>query len=168
MLDALPVRCALTREERSALAAGRALRRVKAAIGRRESGLSRVASLLRPLPQAAHVAAYALWTGVAGHRLEAYLDSWRHVESPLAADDILALGVPRGPEVGGWLTRLRDARLDGDLPPGASGAAAAERWVRGSLGPAAATITGRRAGGRSRARSVQRARRRSRSRGSRR
>ncbi len=49
----------------------------------------------------------------AGRRLDEYLRSHRGVRSELTGDDIIALGVERGPEVGIIQRRLRSARLDG-------------------------------------------------------
>jgi tRNA nucleotidyltransferase (CCA-adding enzyme) len=43
----------------------------------------------------------------------AYLSSWRHVKPELTGDDLLALGLAPGPELGRTLNRLRAARLDG-------------------------------------------------------
>ena len=54
-----------------------------------------------------------------GHRYEGgkwlrlYLDELRHVRPLLDGDDLMALGVREGPEVGLLLTKLLDAKLDG-------------------------------------------------------
>ena len=48
-----------------------------------------------------------------GGRLEEYLRVHRPLRTILTGDDIIALGVPRGPEVGRIQRRLRDTRLDG-------------------------------------------------------
>ena len=45
--------------------------------------------------------------------LERYLTQWRHARTLLNGDDLLALGVPRGPMVGELLEELLAARLDG-------------------------------------------------------
>lgn len=45
--------------------------------------------------------------------LQFYLDDLRHVRPLLDGDDLMALGVREGPEIGSLLTRLLDARLDG-------------------------------------------------------
>ncbi|MYD50627.1 MAG: CCA tRNA nucleotidyltransferase [Dehalococcoidia bacterium] len=45
--------------------------------------------------------------------LRLYLDELRHVRPLLDGDDLMALGVREGPEVGLLLTKLLDARLDG-------------------------------------------------------
>ena len=46
-------------------------------------------------------------------RLDDYLDNLRPVRPTLNGDDLIALGVTRGPQVGRVLKSLRDARLDG-------------------------------------------------------
>ena len=48
-----------------------------------------------------------------GGRLEEYLRVHRPLRTMLTGDDIIALGVPRGPEVGRIQRRLRAARQDG-------------------------------------------------------
>ncbi|WP_321531083.1 CBS domain-containing protein [uncultured Desulfuromonas sp.] len=44
-----------------------------------------------------------------------YLTQWRDVKPLLNGDDLIALGVDRGPHIGTVLGRLRDARLDGKV-----------------------------------------------------
>ena len=44
-----------------------------------------------------------------------YLTQWRDVKPLLNGDDLLALGVERGPKIGEVLDLLRDARLDGEV-----------------------------------------------------
>ncbi|MDQ3609003.1 MAG: hypothetical protein M3459_08895, partial [Actinomycetota bacterium] len=57
----------------------------------------------------------------AGH----YLESLRHVRLSITGADLLAAGVPEGPEVGRRLRAALAARLDGDTPPGREGELAA-------------------------------------------
>ncbi len=125
-------RCALRREEQEALADGQRLRRLQQWLGRPGLRPSAAASALRPMAEPALVAAAALWRGRAAQSVERFRGEWRPVESPLAAEALLELGVPHGPEIGAWLTALRDARLDGALAPGRAGTAAAKRWVESS------------------------------------
>ena len=127
ILTALPQRCALTRQEQRALEGGVVLRGRRSALGRRSARTSRVAASLRDIPPAALAAAYASWTGVAGNRVEAFLDTWRYVESPLDAASLARIGVEPGPAVGRTLERLRDQVLDGGLAPKDS--VSAERWL---------------------------------------
>lgn len=55
----------------------------------------------------------------------AYLQTDRHLASPLSAKEIMALGLAPGPLVGLWLKRLRDARLDGEI----SDKESARQWL---------------------------------------
>jgi tRNA nucleotidyltransferase (CCA-adding enzyme) len=50
--------------------------------------------------------------------LDWYVDEGRGVATSLRGDDVIALGVPRGPEVARTLARLREARLDGVVRDG--------------------------------------------------
>lgn len=127
ILTALPQRCALTRNEQRALEGGVVLRGRRSALGRRGARTSRLVASLRDIPPAALAAAYASWTGVAGNRVEAFLDTWRYVESPLDAASLARIGVEPGRAVGRTLERLRDQVLDGTLAPGDS--VSAERWL---------------------------------------
>ncbi len=131
-LDAIPQRCTLTRGERQALGAGCSLRAAKPRIARRATPLSRVSAVLRREPLAATAAACMIWRGVAGHRSEAFFDAWRYVESPLSVHRLTELGVASGPDIGAWLSALRDAVLDGHLPT--EGSAEAERWIQSRNG----------------------------------
>ena len=58
--------------------------------------------------------------------LRSYLDSLRHVRPALTGADLIALGVPQGPQVGRMLAQLRDARLDGLLATRRD----EERWLQ--------------------------------------
>jgi tRNA nucleotidyltransferase (CCA-adding enzyme) len=60
---------------------------------------------------------------VAGARGDAetagrYLTQWRHVRLEIDGHDLLAAGVPQGPELGRRLDAALARRLDGDLAPG--------------------------------------------------
>ena len=134
VLDAMPARCALLRAEAEALAAGRILRAAQPALGRRDASASTLAGILRPLPDVAIMAGAKLWRGRAAARLVRYERTRRHVQSPLDAAALRALGVKDGPQLGAWLAALRDAALDGRLPRGRRAAAAATRWVQWSDG----------------------------------
>ncbi len=56
--------------------------------------------------------------GALGPRGAAYewLWRWRHVRLRITGDDLLAAGVPQGPEIGRRLERALDRRLDDDIP----------------------------------------------------
>ena len=51
----------------------------------------------------------------AAQRLMLYLNELRHIESALKGNDLLALGVRQGPELGALLMALLEARLDGKI-----------------------------------------------------
>ena len=129
-IAALPARADLRRAEREALLDGARLRAAKPIIGRRSTRVSRVSALLRPSPPVVLAAAYACWRGTAGHRVDAYLDTWLWLESPLNAQALLDLGVEKGPELRRWLNALRDAVLDERLEPDSDQAA---RWLQSRL-----------------------------------
>ena len=114
--------------------AGRALAESRSAIGRRSTPVSRISDTLRGHSPVAIFAAYILWPGIAGHRVEAFMDTWSYVEPPLDASRLLALGVPQGPAINAWLDALRDAVLDDLLPSGSSAVSLAERWLESAAG----------------------------------
>jgi tRNA nucleotidyltransferase (CCA-adding enzyme) len=74
---------------------------------------SQVVAQLRGLPVEAVAVAGARGDADAALR---YLGEWRHVRLAIAGDDLLAAGVPQGPDVGRRLAVTLDARLDGELP----------------------------------------------------
>ncbi len=131
VVRALPGACALTREERRLLRDGAALRVQRDALGRVGLRDSAAASRLRGPDPIALRAAASLWRGRAGVRAGRAAREWRTAESPLDAEALAALGVPVGPAIGRWLSILRDAVIDGALPPGRAGVAPARRLVRG-------------------------------------
>lgn len=47
-----------------------------------------------------------------------WLHRWRHVTLEIDGHDLLAAGVPQGPELGARLARTLERRLDGELAPG--------------------------------------------------
>jgi tRNA nucleotidyltransferase (CCA-adding enzyme) len=112
---ALPERLGLTGEPlarvRRALDEGpRLAARVRAA-----TTASETARALRTAGGAA-LAALRLWDDpLVQERLEWWMREGRAVAPTLGGDDVIALGVPRGPAVSDVLEALRDARLDGRL-----------------------------------------------------
>ena len=84
------------------------------ALSSRDARPSEVYALLRPFDVAAVKAAALVESEppVVGN-LNAYLEKLRHVRPLLTGDDVLAMGVPGGPEVGRLLHDLLVARLDG-------------------------------------------------------
>jgi tRNA nucleotidyltransferase (CCA-adding enzyme) len=73
---------------------------------------SQVVAALEPLSLEALAAAYVLRPALRA-RLSEYLARWRFIEAELNGDDLLALGLPPGPNFARWLRGLRAARLDG-------------------------------------------------------
>jgi tRNA nucleotidyltransferase (CCA-adding enzyme) len=53
--------------------------------------------------------------GAVGRACARYLAEWQQVKPLLGGDDLLALGVPSGQQVGALLRRLRRARLEGEV-----------------------------------------------------
>ncbi len=77
---------------------------------------SRVYQLLHGLhPNAVESCAMATNDAMVASWLRLYLDELRHVRPLLNGDDLMALGVREGPEVGVLLAKLLDARLDGHV-----------------------------------------------------
>ena len=75
---------------------------------------SRVYQLLHGLHlNAVESCAMAASDKIVAGRLHLYLEELRHMRPLLDGDDLMALGVREGPEVGVLLTKLLDARLDG-------------------------------------------------------
>jgi tRNA nucleotidyltransferase (CCA-adding enzyme) len=50
-----------------------------------------------------------------GDNARRFLDDLRHVRLEITGDDLLAAGVPQGPEVGERLRRTLDRKLDGEV-----------------------------------------------------
>ena len=97
--------------------------RLRAAVGaamlarrlEREGRLSRVAEVLAGRPVTVLAGAWLGGGGRARRRIEWFLSQGRAVRPLLSGEDIVALGVPRGPQIGACLAALRRARLDGAL-----------------------------------------------------
>ena len=90
---------------------------------------SRVSRVVGAVPrEAVEAASVAASSASARRNLARYLNASRR-RSPLDGHDLLALGVPPGPAVGGMLTTLRNAVLDGAVRTRAQ----AERFVRERL-----------------------------------
>ena len=107
-------RLALTGEPRGRIAAGATLgsplaRRLDAPRLRP----STVDEVLRAGPAGAALGAWLRGGARARRRVEWYLAEGRAVQARLTGGDVLALGVPRGPDVGRALAMLRRKRLDG-------------------------------------------------------
>jgi tRNA nucleotidyltransferase (CCA-adding enzyme) len=76
---------------------------------------SEVAARLRGEPVEAVAVAGARGDAATARR---WLADWRHVALEIDGRDLLAAGVPQGPELGRRLARVLALRLDGELPAG--------------------------------------------------
>jgi tRNA nucleotidyltransferase (CCA-adding enzyme) len=95
-----------------------------------------VARRLRAISQAGLVAAWLLGRPPARRRIEWFVGEGRGIRPVLDGDDLLAMGVPRGPRVGECLARLRDLRIDGAVRTVAAERAAVREWLEGERGGA--------------------------------
>ena len=119
-------RLALTRRQADAV---RALPALHGRAPRPGARPSETASLFADLPAAAVWALAAAGSGAAREQAHAYMARHRTVRPLLRGDDLPALGVPPGKAVGEVLTRLRAAKLDGEVRTRAD----EERLVRDGL-----------------------------------
>ena len=68
--------------------------------------------------------------GPAADRIGDYLSDWWSVAPRLRGHDLLALGVPAGPEMGATLRELRRARLDGETHSVQDERELARKWAQ--------------------------------------
>ena len=107
-------RIALTRRQREAVESLPPNRDLPARLSG-DDRPSRVAALLAAVPVPALYALAAMTGGRARQRILDYLHRGRTLKPRLRGGDVIALGVPQGPEVGEVLRRLRVAKLDGEV-----------------------------------------------------
>jgi tRNA nucleotidyltransferase (CCA-adding enzyme) len=108
-------RLALTRTQAAAVRAVPAIRDAVPQLAA-TTRPSEVVHLLDPLPLATVCAFAAVAASeAAGEQAERYVTRWRTVRPILRGDDLLKLGVPRGPEIAEVLRELRAAKLDGEV-----------------------------------------------------
>jgi tRNA nucleotidyltransferase (CCA-adding enzyme) len=122
-------RLALTGEPRARIEvgvlAGRLVRRLEAPRLRP----SEVDEALAAAPEAAALAAWLRGGPRTRRRIQWYLESGRAVRPRLNGQDLLALGVPRGPRVGEALGMLRRRRLDGQIGSLAEERSLVKEWL---------------------------------------
>jgi tRNA nucleotidyltransferase (CCA-adding enzyme) len=107
-------RLRLTRDEAAAVAAVASMRKIAPMLRRPDVKPSGVVVLLDRFPLAAVAACASVETDVIARRLALrYLEEWRHVTPMLRGDELIAIGVPAGPQVQHGLQLIRAARLDG-------------------------------------------------------
>lgn len=138
LLERLPAAASLRAAETRILRQGAELARLKRVLANARKA-STVAAALARIDAAALDAACALWPGPAVDLIRSVAARRGDVRSPLDGNELIALGVRSGPQVGRWLRRLEDAVWDGELPaePYAARSAAA-LWVRSGSRRAAA------------------------------
>lgn len=91
---------------------------------------SRVAEALRPMPDGLLLGAWLAGGRAARRDIEWFLREG-HAERPLSSgDDVVAVGVPRGPLVGQALGFLRDLKLDGRVRTMDEERAAVAEWMK--------------------------------------
>jgi tRNA nucleotidyltransferase (CCA-adding enzyme) len=113
--DALLARLGFTAAERTVLRACARARDLAAAMVDAGGRASALAGVLRGVPVEAVALAGAHGASGPARR---WLDELRHVTLEIGGDDLLAAGVPHGPEIGARLAAALDRRLDGELAAG--------------------------------------------------
>lgn len=109
-------RLAATKPQREAMLAMPALRSLEPDLEPPGLRRSEIAEMLgRFFLQALWAFAALMNDATVRDRLLDYLTKARHERPLLTGDDLIALSVPRGPEVGEIIRRLRNARLDGEV-----------------------------------------------------
>jgi tRNA nucleotidyltransferase (CCA-adding enzyme) len=95
-----------------------AVNRLLAELGQLPAGAppSRIVQLLQAYPLRGLLVARAAVVNpdIVG-QIERYFREWRHIRSALDGNDLLALGLKPGPQIGRLLARLLAARLDGEV-----------------------------------------------------
>lgn len=114
--DWLPRSVGMRRTERTALAAGVWLRGIRRSLGNTRRP-SRVADMLSAVSDPALEAAALLWAGRSGALVSAYLNGRSEVRTPISPPDLIALGIPAGPELGEMITEIEALIWDGELDP---------------------------------------------------
>jgi len=90
---------------------------------------SRVAELLRPARETALLGAWLASPRTKRREIEWYLREGRTMRALSSGEDVVAVGVPRGPLVGQALGLLRDLRLDGRVRTLCDERAAVADWM---------------------------------------
>jgi tRNA nucleotidyltransferase (CCA-adding enzyme) len=75
-------------------------------------------------------AVYVLWLVSNISALKEFLVNWRHVKPALTGDDLQSRGVPSGPRYKEILSKLRAARLDGELRSRDDELRLLEAWIK--------------------------------------
>jgi tRNA nucleotidyltransferase (CCA-adding enzyme) len=122
-------RLALTGEPRARIEAGARSARLARRLEGRRVRPSAVDEALAAAPETAALGAWLRGGSRARRRIQWYLESGRAVRARLSGEDLLALGVPRGPRVGAALGMLRRRRLDGGVGSLAEERGLVKEWL---------------------------------------
>jgi tRNA nucleotidyltransferase (CCA-adding enzyme) len=122
-------RLGLSGEPRASLEAGAMAGPVARRLAAPRLRPSAVDDVLRPVPPTAALSAWLRGSARARRRIEWYLATGRAVQPRLSGADLLALGMPRGPQVGRALARLRRRRLDGAVGSVAEERELVKEWL---------------------------------------
>ncbi len=113
---ALVARLAPPSEWREVILAAPHYRSISVLLKRDDLSPSEVAGLLSEFPPAALDAQREIAAASPQKaRLDAYMEKLRHVRPEITGDDLLAAGIPQGPEIGRLLDEAKRARLDGSV-----------------------------------------------------
>ena len=111
---AIVARLKLKRDEAGAVTSVASMRKIGDMLRRPDAKPSGVVLLLERFPLAAVAARAAVEPDAIARQLTLrYLDEWRFVAPIVRGDELIALGVPEGPQVERGLKLIRAARLDG-------------------------------------------------------
>jgi len=127
-------RLALTGEPRARLEAGAMAAPLARRLGGARLRPSEVDEALTAVPEPAALAAWLRGGPAVRRRIQWYLAHGRAVRPRLSGEDLLALGVPRGPRVGEALAMLRRRRLDGGLGSLAEEQDLVKEWLTSGKG----------------------------------
>ena len=112
----LPRSVALHRTESAALSGAVQLRAMRRRLGGTRKP-SKIADVVARIPVEVLEAAAVEWRGPSGDAVRSYLCRRDAIQSPIAAERLLELGVPQGPQIGERLRRLTAMVWDGELDP---------------------------------------------------
>lgn len=115
-VDTLGARLNLPRRLKEAVAAAATLVLLEPRLDDSRLSRSDVFGLLHVFNHAPLIAAEMMFARPAAREnVSVFIHHLRHVRCSLTGDDLRAMGVPDGPEMGRILSCLRDARLDGEV-----------------------------------------------------
>lgn len=123
-------RLAITGEPLSALRQAAAAATLARRLDGRAFRRSEAALVLNAWPRSALIGAWLHGGGRVRRRIEWFLTEGRAVRPLVSGDDVLHLGVPRGPDVGACLSALRRLKLDGGVTTMEQEREFVKEWLR--------------------------------------